>query len=49
MAEVDDAYKLTSGGSKENPGYPIEGVYANFANNMKALANSARKELMSTP
>lgn len=49
MAEIDDAYKLTSGGSKENPGKPIEGVYANFANNMKALANSARKELMSTP
>lgn len=44
MAEAKDAYELTSGGSKKNPGNKIEGVYAEYANRMKALANSARKE-----
>lgn len=48
MAETDDAFKLTSGGSKENPGYPIEKVYATYANNMKALGNAARKEWLKT-
>ena len=42
MAEVDDAYKLSSG-------TPIEDSYANYANQMKALANSARKEMKATP
>ena len=44
MDEVDDAYTLTSGGSKEFPGTEIEGVYAEYANRMKAMANEARKE-----
>ena len=43
MAEAEDAYKLTSGGSKEHPGTQIEAVYADYANRMKALANEARK------
>ena len=42
MAEYEDAYKLTSDGKGER--YPMEGVYANYANQMKALANRARKE-----
>ena len=49
MAETDDAYKLTSGGSKENPGHPMEGVYADYANKQKALANLARKTYLETP
>ncbi len=48
MSLVDDAFKLTSGGSKENPGYPMEKVYATFANQMKSLANQARKEWLNT-
>lgn len=42
--EIDDAYKLTSGGSKQNPGTVIESVYATHSNKMKALGNAARKE-----
>lgn len=49
MAETDDAYTLTSGGSKENPGTIIEDVYADYANKMKAMANRARKEALTTP
>lgn len=49
MAEAEDAYKLTSGGSKENPGHPMEGVYADYANKQKALANLARKTYLETP
>lgn len=49
MAEVTDAYKLTSGGSKENPGYAMEAVYANYANQMKKMANDARKAYLQTP
>ena len=37
MAEVDDAFELSSGSVMEN-------VYATYANNLKALANTARKE-----
>ena len=48
MAEAKDAYTLTSGGSRENPGYKMEGVYANYANEMKALANKARLEWLNT-
>ena len=47
MAETDDAYTLTSGGSRENPGHVKEAVYAEYANGMKARANRARKEAMS--
>ena len=44
MLEASDAYTLTSGGSKENPGRPIEAVYAEHANTLKGLANEARRE-----
>jgi len=49
MAEATDAYTLTSGGSKKNPGYLKEGLYAEYANVMKDLGNKARKEYLSTP
>ena len=49
MAETKDAYTLTSGGSKENYGYPMEKVYAEFANGMKSLGRSARLEYLRTP
>ena len=48
MAEAKDAYSLTSGGSKENPGTQMEALYADYANKMKALANDARKESLVT-
>lgn len=41
MAEADDARKLSSG-------TPQEEAYAQYANRLKALANSARKEYLST-
>lgn len=43
MAETDDAYSLVSKGRN-----PKELAYADYANTMKALANAARKELVST-
>ena len=43
MAETDDAYTLVS---KDK--YQMELLYADYANSMKALANSARKELLAT-
>lgn len=43
MAETDDAYTLVS-----RARHPMEIVYADYANSMKALANEARKEMMST-
>ena len=42
MAEVDDAFKLSSG-------TPQEKAYATYANYMKSLANQARKEKLATP
>ena len=42
MYETDDANTLSSG-------TPQEKIYANYANHLKALGNSARKELISTP
>ena len=39
MAEVDDAFELSSGTR-------MEGVYATHANKLKALANDARKETL---
>ena len=42
MAETDDAYTLSSG-------TVIESVYADYANKMKALGNTARKEYLATP
>ena len=41
MAETDDAFKLSSGS-------PIETIYANHANSLKALANKARAEARAT-
>ena len=43
MAETDDAMTLVS-----ESRHPKEVAYANYANSMKALANQARKEMMST-
>lgn len=42
MAEASDARSLSSG-------RPIETIYANYANSMKAMGNEARKEMVSTP
>lgn len=44
MYEADDAFKITSGGSKENPGTQMEAIYAQHANILKAMGNEARKE-----
>jgi len=41
MDEIDDARKLSSGTLKEN-------TYANYANDLKSLANKARKTLVET-
>lgn len=41
MAETDDARKLSSG-------HPIEEAYADYANQLKELANKARKEMVSS-
>lgn len=46
MMEAEDAYTLTSGGSRANPGTQIEAVYAEYANRMKAMGNEARKEYL---
>lgn len=43
MAETDDAYTLVSSGN-----HPMEILYADYANSMKALANRARLEEIKT-
>ena len=43
MAETDDAYSLVSTAK-----HPMELIYADYANNMKALANRARMESINT-
>ena len=43
MAETDDAYTLLS-----PEGYPMEKIYAQYANDMKSLANKARMEMTKT-
>lgn len=43
MAETDDAYTLVS-----TKAHPMEIVYADYANSMKALANQARVEIRNT-
>lgn len=43
MAETDDAYTLVSKAQ-----HPMEIIYADYANSMKALGNRARKEMMMT-
>lgn len=42
LAETSDARTLSSGTR-------MEGIYASYSNHMKAMANSARKELLATP
>jgi DNA-binding CsgD family transcriptional regulator len=42
MSETEDAFTLSSG-------TPIESVYANHANKLKALANESRKIFINTP
>ena len=42
MYETDDARKLSSGSK-------VEGIYAKFANDMKALGNQTRLDLLNTP
>lgn len=42
MAETDDAFKLSTG-------TPQEEAYAEYANYMKSMANTARKEMLATP
>lgn len=44
MGEAKDARELIEG-----VGTPIENVYADYANKMKALGNTARKSLVDTP
>lgn len=46
MAYYDDARELLS--SKSNPA-PVEVVYANYANQLKAMANEVRREAVNTP
>lgn len=43
MAETDDAYKLVS-----RYRHPMELIYADYANDMKALANQARMAMVNT-
>ena len=43
MAETDDAYTLVS-----DARHPMELLYADYANSMKAMANQARKEILTT-
>lgn len=43
MAEYDDAYELVS-----KARHPMELIYADYANSMKALANQARMEMVNT-
>lgn len=43
MEKYDDAYKLVSSGN-----YKMEQIYAEYANEMKALANEARKSYLNT-
>ena len=47
MATVKDARELMSG--PDHKGTPKEWDYAQFANDMKALANEVRREMVNTP
>jgi DNA-binding CsgD family transcriptional regulator/transposase len=42
MAEADDAHTLSSG-------TPVENIYAEYANETKAMANEARRAILTTP
>lgn len=45
LAITDDAHTLVS----DTPPTPIERIYADHSNRLKALANTARKEMVNTP
>lgn len=45
---TDDAFTLTSGGSKKNPGTNIEEIYAEHSNRLRDLSNTARLEAVKT-
>jgi hypothetical protein len=45
LAETDDAFTLVS----EHGGHPIERIYAEHSNRLKALANEVRKEAIGVP
>lgn len=45
LAETDDAFTLVS----KDGGTPMERIYATHANQLKALANTARKSMVNTP
>lgn len=48
LAETDDAFTLVSDADKGGKGTRIESIYASHSNELKALANQARKELVAT-
>lgn len=48
MYEAEDAYELLSGNDGKT-GYKIEFLYCDFANELKRMANLARKEAMACP
>lgn len=47
LAETEDAFSLVSDANKGGRGVRIEQIYATHSNDLKALANEARKELVS--
>ena len=48
MYEANDAFTLTSGGSRNNPGTQMEAIYAHHANILKGMADEARRESRTT-
>jgi len=48
MYEADDAYQLLSGNDGKH-GYTMEFIYCDFANELKRMANRARKDSMACP
>ena len=48
LAETKDAYTLVSDREEGGTGTRIESIYASHSNELKALANEARKELVNT-
>ena len=48
MYEANDAFTLTSGGSRNNPGTQMEAIYAQHANILKGMADEARRESRTT-
>lgn len=48
-ANMKSAFDLTSGGSKKNPGYLPEALYAKHSDELKEMARLARKEARNLP